>query len=93
MYIREFMPARRATDSFDRMLDYNVKHAGWIIFRSVYWAMYLLMMGVLLLYYAAHNVAISLQVFAGLAFSILAMMVIVFGFSEVLHHKLMRKYG
>ena len=87
------MPARRATDSFDRMLDYNVKHAGWIIFRSVYWAMYLLMMGVLLLYYAAHNVAISLQVFAGLAFSILAMMVIVFGFSEVLHHKLMRKYG
>jgi hypothetical protein len=88
------MPAKRVNDnSFDRMLEYNVKHAGWIIFRSVYWAMYLLMLGILLLYYSAHNVTLSLQIFAGLSFSTLAMMIIVYGFAEVLHHKLMRKYG
>jgi len=88
------MPAKRIPDdSFDRMLDFNVKHSGWIIFKAVYWAMYLLVLGVVLLYSSAHNVTISLEVFGGLALSIMAMMVIIFGFSEILHHKLMRRYG
>ncbi len=88
------MPAKRIPgDSFDRMLDFNVKHSGWIIFKAVYWAMYLLVLGVVLLFDSVHNVTIPLETFAGLALSILAMMVIVFGFSEVLHHKLMRRYG
>lgn len=80
-------------DSFDRMLAYNARHTGWIIFRSVYWAIYLLLLGILLLYYSVNNVGISLQVFFGWAFTILAIMLIIFGAAETLHHKLMRKYG
>jgi hypothetical protein len=90
------MPASKRKDeesTFDRLLDYEVRHAGWIIFRSVYWSIYLLVLGVFLLYYAAHNVDVSLQIFFGIALSILAVMIILYGFAEVLHHKLMRKYS
>jgi uncharacterized membrane protein YjfL (UPF0719 family) len=82
-----------AKDSFDRMLGYQARHAGWIIFRSVYWALYLLLLGMLLLFYSIQNISISLQVFFGWAFSILAIMIIIYGAVEVLHHKLMKKYG
>ena len=80
-------------DSFDRMLAYNERHGGWIIFRSVYWAVYLLLLGVLLLYYSVNNISVSLQVFLGWAFTVLAIMLILYGAAETLHHKLMRRYG
>ena len=82
-----------ARDSFDRMLEYQARHAGWIIFRSVYWALYLLLLGVLLLFYSTQSIAISLQVFFGWSFTVLAIMIIIYGAAEVLHHKLMRRYG
>ncbi len=82
-----------AKDSFDRMLEYNARHAGWIIFRSIYWSIYLLLLGLFLIYDSIINVAVSLQAFLGWAFTILAVMIIIFGAVETLHHKLMRKYG
>ncbi len=78
---------------FDRMLDYQVRHTGWIIFRSVYWAIYLLLLGTILLYYSVRNIDISLQAFFGYAFTIVSIMIIIYGFAEVLHHRLMRKYA
>jgi hypothetical protein len=90
------MPASKRKDeesTFDRLMDYEVRHAGWIIFRSIYWSIYLLVLGVFLLYYASHNVTVSLEVFGGIALSILAVMIILYGFAEVLHHKLMKKYA
>lgn len=82
-----------AKSDFDRMLNYRVKHAGWIIFRAGYWAIYLLLLGLILLYYSARGVEVSLQFFFGLALSILSIMLILFGFAEIFHHKLMRKYA
>ncbi|MCL5239083.1 MAG: hypothetical protein M1286_01245 [Candidatus Marsarchaeota archaeon] len=75
------------------MLAYNARHGGWIVFRSVYWAIYLLLLGLFLVYYSVNNIAVSLQSFLGWAFTILAVMVIIYGAVESLHHKLMRKYG
>lgn len=75
------------------MLNYRVRHAGWIVFRSVYWAMYLMMLGVLLLFYGFQQVSVSLQVFAGWALALFAVMIIIYGAVEMLHNKLMRKYG
>ena len=82
-----------AKDAFDRMLEYQARHAGWIIFRSVYWALYLMLLGILLIYYSAKGISISLQVFFGWAFTVLAVMIVVYGAAETLHHKLMRRYG
>ena len=80
-------------DAFDRMLDYQMRHAGWIIFRSIYWSIYLLFLGTTLLYYSTRNLNISLQTFGGFALSLLAIMLIVYGFTETLHHKLMKTYS
>ncbi len=80
-------------NDFDRILEYRVRHSGWIIFRAIYWAIYLLLLGILLLYYSINNVSLSLQVFFGWAFTVLALMLIIYGAAEVLHHKLMRRYG
>jgi len=81
-----------AKDAFDKMMDFQAKHGAWIVFRSIYWAIYLLLLGALLLYYTARNITVSLQFFMGYAFSILAIMVILYGAAETLHYKLMRKY-
>ena len=75
------------------MLDYQARHSGWIIFRSIYWAIYLLLLGGLLLFFSVQNLAVSLQIFFGWAFTVLAVMIIIYGGAETLHHKLMRKYG
>jgi len=85
------MPRKR--DSFDRMLEYQTRHAGWIIFRSIFWAMYLLIIGGVLIFYSMADVSVSLQFFFGLALSMLAIMMIFYGAAETLHHKLMRKYA
>lgn len=79
-------------DAFDKMMEFQAKHGAWIVFRSVYWAIYLLLLGGLLLYYTAQNIQVSLQFFMGYSFSILAMMIILYGAAETLHYKLMRKY-
>ena len=79
-------------DAFDKMMDFQAKHGAWIVFRSIYWAIYLLLLGSILLYYSFRNIDISLQIFLGYAFSILSIMIIMYGAAETLHYKLMRKY-
>lgn len=88
------MPRKEASpEMFDRMLDYYVRHSAWIMFRAVYWAIYLLFVGGILLYYNAMNLNVSLQMFFGLAFFVLALMVIIYGLTETLHNKLMKRYA
>jgi hypothetical protein len=82
-----------AKNDFDRLLDYLAKSSGWIVFRSVYWALYLFLLGILLLYYSAKGISLSLQLFFGWAFTLLGLMIIFYGAAETLHHKLMRKYS
>jgi hypothetical protein len=88
------MPRKGApSDPFERMLEYRMKHSAWIIFRSIYWAIYLLLIGGMLLYYTSINVVVSMQTFFGFAFATLAFMIIIYGIAEILHHKLMKKYA
>ncbi len=75
----------------ERQLHYNERHAGWRIFRSVYWSIYLLIVGFFLLSYS--SLGLSPQVFFGMDLILLAVMVIVFGLVQALHHKLMKRYG
>jgi hypothetical protein len=75
----------------DRMLYYNEKHSGWVIFKSVYWAMYLLLVGGFLIFYTSAN--IPPQTIAGISVVILAIMIIIYGFAQALHYKFMKRYG
>lgn len=74
-----------------RMLHYRERHHAWHIFRTVYWSIYLLIMGVLLIYYT--SLSISVNTLLGIAAILGAVMLIIFGLVESLHHKLMKKYG
>ena len=84
---------RESRRDFDRYLDYKARHSGWIVFRSVYWAIYLLVIGALLIVNGKLSFPISWAMFFGVALVLLAVMVIIYGAAESLHHKLMRRHG
>ncbi|MCL4365231.1 MAG: hypothetical protein M1569_02235 [Candidatus Marsarchaeota archaeon] len=75
----------------DRMLHYKERHHAWYVFRSLYWSIYLIVVGLLLVYYV--QLGLTLNLFFGTAFLIFAVMLILYGLMEALHHKFMRKYG
>jgi hypothetical protein len=74
-----------------RMLRYQEKHAGWAIFRTIYWSIFLLMLSVLLVSYQTFG--FTLQTFLGITLFVFSLMLIVFGFTQALHYRLMRKIG
>jgi len=84
---------RESRSDFDRYLDYKARHSGWITFRSIYWAIYLLVIGALLIVNGKLSFPISWAMFFGVALVLLAVMLIIYGAAESLHHKLMRKHG
>ncbi|MEM3791572.1 MAG: hypothetical protein QXL16_02490 [Candidatus Micrarchaeaceae archaeon] len=88
-YRREEEPASK--DYFSRLLHYNERQSGWYIFRSIYWSIYLLLIAVLLIYYGP--LGLSLSTFLGLSIFIFSIMFIIFGFTQSLHHKLMKRYA
>ncbi len=75
----------------ERMLRYRESHRGWHIFRTMYWSIYFIVIGALLIYY--NVIGFSVTVFLGSAFIIFAVMLILYGLTEALHHKFMKKYG
>ena len=74
-----------------RYLQYRESHKGWHIFRTLYWSIYFIVMGVLLVYY--NSIFSSATTFLGAASLVLAVMLILYGLTEALHHQLMRKYN
>ena len=74
----------------ERMLHYKERHQGWHIFRTLYWSIYFIAVGMLLVYY--NSIAFTLNLFLGTASMLLALMLL-YGLTEALHHKLMKKYG
>lgn len=74
-----------------RYLHYQERHSAWHIYRSIYWAIYLLVESALLLYY--NLLGLTPQTFFGISLFVLAIMVVVHGFATSLHLKLMKKYG
>ncbi len=93
------MPNRRDDDAMpsnprtqhEIMLRYKERHQGWHIFRALFWSIYFVVMGFMLIYYNA--IGFTTTLFLGVAFIIFAVMLILYGLTEALHHKLMKKYG
>lgn len=76
---------------YKRRLHYEEKHSGWHIFKSVYWAIYIFVVGVILYSYVPSK--ISYPQFFGWFLIILSLFVIIYGFSKSLHLKLMKRYA
>lgn len=74
-----------------RMLHYQEKHSGWIIFGSIYWSIYIFLIGIFLVSYV--RLGFTLPIFLGVSLFVLAIMVIIYGFTRSLHLKLMERYG
>ncbi|MCL4375516.1 hypothetical protein M1394_01830 [Candidatus Marsarchaeota archaeon] len=75
----------------DRQLHLNERRAGWSIFRAIYWGIYFIIFGSLLIYYS--TLGLTVPLFFGIVIFIFAIMLIIFGFVEAMHNKLMKKYA
>ena len=83
---------------YERMLSYKEKHAGWVVFKAIYFAIYIFTIGAFLLYAsrslgsAAPN-QFNWIGFVGFALVLLSAFVAIYGLVEALHLKLMKKHG
>ena len=75
----------------ERMLHYKERQHAWHVFRKLYWGIYAFIVGVILVYYGALN--LTLNLFFGIVVLLFAVMFIISGLVESLHHKFMKKYG
>lgn len=73
---------------FKRMAHYREKHSGYAVFKGIYWAIYLLAIGIFLLMVPA---SVSVVQIVGFAAVLLAMFYAIFGLVISLHYKLMKK--
>lgn len=80
---------------YERKLKFMEKHSGWQIFKSIYWGIYLFILGLILLisYKDSGGASIAPEAFFGWALVLLAIFYIVFGFATSLHLKLMKKHA
>jgi hypothetical protein len=76
---------------FTRKLHYDEKHSAWHIFKSLFWAVYIFIAGVML--YDSVPTAQGIMRFFGSAVVVLSIFLILYGFSKSLHLKLMKKYA
>ena len=83
------------TLEYERRLKYMEKHAVWEIFKTIYWGIYIFVIGLMLLvfYKASPTATINVYSFFGWALVLFAIFYILFGFSASLHLRLMRKYA
>ncbi len=77
------------TMQYERMLHYKEKHSGWVIYKAIFWGVYIFILGALLL----ADTALTGAAFFGWAFVLFAIFFIINGFASSLHLKLMKKHG
>ena len=75
----------------NRTLHYQEKQSGWVIFQAIYWSIYILLIGIFLVSYT--RLAFTVPIFFGVSLFVLALMIIIYGFTRSLHLKLMKRYG
>jgi hypothetical protein len=75
----------------ERMLHYRERQHAWHAFKKIYWGIYAFIIGLALIYYNA--LGLTVNIFLGIAVLLFAVMFIISGLVESLHHKLMKKYG
>jgi hypothetical protein len=73
---------------YEHKLDYMVKNSGWEIFKSIYWSVFVFIMGAILFSFVP-NPFPETQ-FAGLAVMVFAMFYLVYGFAVSMHFRMMR---
>ena len=76
---------------WERRLEYRERHAGWEVFRYLYWGIYIFVIGCMLIIGGFEQV--NLMLFAGWATILLAIFLVIYGFVVSLHHRLMRRHG
>ncbi len=83
------------TMQYERKLRYMEKHAGWEIFKTVFWGVYIFIIGLILLifYKQGANATLNLYALIGWGLTLFAIFYILYGFSMSLHLRLMRKYA
>ncbi len=83
------------TLQYERRLKFNEKHAGWEVFKMVFWGTYILIMGLILLVFNSVQPTpiISFYAFFGWGLTLFAVYFMLYGLSISLHLKLMRKYA
>ncbi len=74
-----------------RMSNFKDKHAAWYIFRAVYLGIYLFILGMLFMVQSIEQYPIAFTF--GTAMVLLSVMVILYGFVNALHNRLMKKYA
>ncbi|MGC8662381.1 MAG: hypothetical protein ACP5RT_01185 [Candidatus Micrarchaeia archaeon] len=74
-----------------RNLNFIEKQSRWHIFTTIYWGIYVLILGSLLVFYS--SISINLIYLFGTSLIIFSIMLIIYGFSVALHSKLMKKYA
>ncbi len=70
-----------------KRLLYEEKHMSWKIFKGLYLAIYLFIISILLIYY--HTIGLTFTLFAGIVLALIAIMVVIFSFVEVLHYRML----
>jgi hypothetical protein len=76
---------------WDRKLKYMEKQSGRAVFRSIYWGIYVFMVGFMVLLLNAGLIGVTALV--GWAVTVLSIFVIVYGFVISLHLKFAKKHG
>ena len=77
--------------AYKRHLHYQERHSGWHIFRALYAGIYLFIIGVILATLVPGT--LSYTFYFGWALILLALFVVVYGFTTSMHLKLMKKYA
>ncbi|MCL5433685.1 MAG: hypothetical protein M1538_01755 [Candidatus Marsarchaeota archaeon] len=75
---------------YERRLKYEEKHSMWEGFKAVYWSIYILSLGLYLLY-PYPNSTVNDTSFFGMALVLFAFFYIIFGLTKMLHLKLMKR--
>lgn len=79
------------TMQYARSLHYREKHGGWEVYKSIYWGIYVFVLGLLLV--TSVPSIISLTSFVGWALILFAFFYILHGFTFSLHLKLAKRYA
>ncbi len=76
-----------------RQLHYQERQSGWRIFQTIYWAIYIFVFSIILLYAGYRSLAINTTLLFGDALFVFSIMLIIYGFAAALHFKLLKRYG
>lgn len=88
---KERIIAIDSSADWDRKLKYMEKQSGWEVFKSIYWGIYIFIVGFMALLMNAGVLTFSGII--GWAITILSVFVIIYGFVLSLHLKFLKKHG